>query len=128
MNLIKTIIVLSTVGWIACAFTKEANTGKSLYSPNYIHPAEIRKSGATNAFDLIKQLRPQWLLGRGTTSMRSSVEQSYPVVYADGALHGDINSLRTISVNHITEIKFLNPRDAVGLSMAHPNGAILIIY
>ena len=128
MNLIKPIIVLSTVGWIACAFPKEARTGRSLYSPNVIHLAEIRRSGATNAFDLIKQLRPQWLLGRGTTSMRSSVEQSHPVVYTDGMLYGDINSLRTISVDHITEIKFLNPRDAVELGMAHPNGAILITF
>ena len=126
MNQIKAIIVLSAVGWIACSSTKEASTGKSLYSPNYIHSEEIRKSGASNAYDLIKRLRPQWVWGRGITSITGSVEQRYPVVFFDGMQYGEINSLATISVDSIKEIEFINPRDAVGLSMQYPNGAILI--
>ncbi|MFQ6615918.1 MAG: hypothetical protein ACE5HZ_04025 [Fidelibacterota bacterium] len=126
MSLIKATVVLSVVGWMACSSTREGVTGGSFYSANYIHPEEIRKSGATNAFDLIKQLRPLWVSGRGATSVLGPGGLTYPAVYVNGMLYGDITSLRSITTEAIKEIEFLNPRDAVGLGMQYPNGAIFI--
>ena len=40
---------------------------------------EVRGSSATNAYDLVAQVRPSWLRGRGASNLRGTVV--LPVVY-----------------------------------------------
>jgi hypothetical protein len=54
-------------------------------------------------------------------------ETAFPVVYVNGTRHGTIESLYTITVHNITEIRFLTSSEASNrLGLNHPSGAIMI--
>ncbi len=126
MRLETLITILFAVGLLACSTTKETSVRKARYSRDRISSEEIQNIYASNAYDLIGKLRPHWLRGRGTKSMRFQ-DVSYPVVYVDESRHGSINSLSNISVDHIKEVRFLNSSDATfKFGLNHPGGAIII--
>jgi hypothetical protein len=126
MRLFTLITLLSATTLAACSTSKDTYGRKPPYSRDFISQEEIHRSSATNAYDLIRTLRPHWLRGRGTKSIKYE-QASYPVVYVNGARHGGIGSLSTISVENITRIRFLNAGDASNqLGMNHPSGAIMI--
>lgn len=126
MRFLPIAAALCAIGFLSCSYTKETYARKSRYSRNYIFIDEIKKSSATNAFDLIETLRPYWLGGRGPKSVRDEMA-SYPVVYVDGMRHGNIKSLTTIPVHNIVEIQYMNAGDAtIRFGLDHPSGAILI--
>ncbi|MFQ5865845.1 MAG: hypothetical protein ACE5IW_11510 [bacterium] len=126
MRLLTAVTILCALGLLACSTTKESKSKKSRYSRDYIYSEEIQTSTATNAYHLIKNLRPHWLWGRGTKSIRYE-EASYPVIYVNESRHGDIDSLSTIPITNIKEIQFLNSGDATNrFGIDHASGAILI--
>lgn len=126
MRTVIGIAILFLVSTLSCSTTKETNLPNKHRDPNYIHADEVKLSEASNAYDLIRRLRPNWLRGRGTKSLKSP-EKSYPIVYVDEQRHGDIDSLRNIPVEHILEIQFLNASDAAfQFGLDHTGGAILV--
>lgn len=95
-------------------------------SRNYIFADEIRRSVATNAYDLIESLRPHWLRGRGPKSVRVRMA-SNPIVYVDGLRHGYVSALISLPVHNIVEIQYMSSGDAtIRFGIDHPGGAILI--
>ena len=54
-------------------------------------------------FDAIRRLRPNWLRGRGTSSVR---------VFVDGVQMGGTGALRNYRVDVIRECRFISPTDA----------------
>ncbi|MFQ5752767.1 MAG: hypothetical protein ACE5HI_12290 [bacterium] len=126
MRVFYVLTILYAITMLACSTTKGTYTKKNHSSRDYISAEEIRNSSATNVYDLIRSLRPNWLRGRGAKSI-SNKEASYPVVYVNESKHGDINSLSSISVENITAIQFLNSSDATNrFGLDHASGAILI--
>jgi hypothetical protein len=84
-----------------------------------------RSLGAT-AYDLIAQMRPEYLRNRGTVSIKNST-QATAVVYVDGTKFGDLESLRNVSAEHIFRIDYLSASDATTrYGTDHVGGAILI--
>lgn len=127
MRLLTIFTVLCAVALLGCSTTGETHAKKTRYSRDHISYEEIQNNDASNAFDLIRNLRPQWLWGRGPKSINYE-GAPYPVVYVDDSKHGDINSLSTISTQYITEIRFLSAGDAtIRYGINHAGGAILII-
>ena len=117
---------LLVASMLACWSVNEGHMPKTHYSRNLIIRPEIAASSAFNAYELINDLRPHWLRGRGARSLRAS-EAVYPVVYVNRIRRGDIRSLRNISVMDIKEIRFLNAGDAtIAYGTGHPSGAIEI--
>jgi hypothetical protein len=57
-----------------------------------------------NAYDLVNRLRPHFLRVEGRTSF-GAIEQA-PLVRLNGSLLGDINTLRTIDVTGLEEIRY----------------------
>ena len=93
---------------------------------NIISADEISMTSSTNAYDLIRSLRPQWLRGRGQKSIYNP-SASYPVVYVNGVRHGTPETLGGISTTNISLVKFLNANEATILyGLDHASGAILI--
>ena len=89
---------------------------------------EIDKSGGVgrNAYDLIAQLRPEFLRSRGATSLRNSVPPT-ATVYLDGVKYGDLQSLKLISAEHVTIVRYLSGSEATTrYGTDHVGGAILI--
>jgi hypothetical protein len=82
-----------------------------------------------NAFDAIRQLRPQWLRSsRGQSSVSASSEQRRGVrVYVDGILLGGAGDLRTLDVRAIHAARFLDSREATTrFGTNHAEGAIVV--
>jgi hypothetical protein len=73
---------------------------------------EIIASRATNAFEVIKKLRANFLNSRGETSLRSSQSQPYPTVYVDDQEFGPINTLTSIPAGNISMIRLYRVSEA----------------
>lgn len=115
------IIVLCAFSMLACSTTTGTHVKKSHYSRNYIYAEEINEDKGANAYDLIKNLRPQWLRPSGTNFI------SDPVVYVDGAREGDLYVLSTIARQHIAQLQFFNSAEAfIRFGPDNSAGAILV--
>ncbi len=124
MRFITCISLLIVVALTACATTNS----KTTYSRhNVLKTEEIRKQVASDAYNLIRNLRPLWLRNRGQRSIHFNNEASYPTVYVNDSKHGDIDSLYLISTQQVKEVRFLNASEAtIRFGLNHAGGAILI--
>ncbi len=121
MRFITFISLLIVVAFTACATTNSKTTHSR---HNMIQLEQIREQPASDAYDLIRNLKPQWLRRGGH---RSIYFTSYATVYVNDSKHGDIDSLRSIPAEHIKEIRFLNAGEAASrFGLNHAGGAILI--
>ncbi len=95
-------------------------------SMNVIIMAEIANSGATDALQAVKLLRPAMLRGRNG-SLGENPNGPDIVVYVDGMRAGGQNALASVSAITIREIRLLNAADATTrFGTGHPLGAILV--
>lgn len=79
-----------------------------------------------SAYDMIAQLRPEFLRSRGATSLGNTTPPA-TTVYLDGVKYGDLQSLRQISGEHVTRVDYLNGSEATTrYGTDHVGGAILI--
>jgi len=107
----------------ACASSGE---GRASGSPDLITRAQIEGSSARNGYDLVNQLRPRWLRGRGTGSIQSP-DAGLPVVYVGEVRHGDVESLRGFDADGIEELRFINATSATTrYGSGHAGGVIRI--
>ena len=79
-----------------------------------------------SAYDLVAQLRPEYLRSRGTSSLRD-LRPATATVYLDGVRYGNIDTLRTMSGDQIQRIEYINAADATTrYGTDHVGGALLI--
>jgi hypothetical protein len=91
----------------ACGTT----SGSRRATSDILTRAEIETSSASNAYDLLQQLRPQFLRSRGATSIRDP-RPAYAVVYMNDVLYGNLVSLRSILVEEIDEVRYISATNA----------------
>lgn len=81
---------------------------------NYLTEAEIQGSDFKNAYDLISELRPQWLFRYENT--RESKLPLYPSVWVNNIKrYGDVGYLYSIPVSSIKRIKYLTAIETMQL-------------
>lgn len=79
-----------------------------------------------SAYDLVAQLRPEYLRSRGTSSLRD-LRPATATVYLDGVRYGNIDTLRTMGGDQIQRIEYINAADATTrYGTDHVGGALLI--
>lgn len=96
---------------------------------NEISSEEIRRRGNVDpsAYDLIRRLRPNWLVPRGQNSFTVQ-SASYPVVYLDAIRHGNLSALRHITPSEIQRVEFIGTADATTRwGTGHRAGVINIV-
>ncbi len=110
----------------ACA-TGGGSTGqRSRDTLNRISQEEIARSTATDALELIRQLRPRWLRSRGTMSFERE-EAGYARVVIDGLPPRSLDALQAVPTVAILEIRYLDAREATMLyGTGFPGGVIAI--
>ncbi len=126
MGALGAVLALQLAGGVSSA---EAQKGRK---NNLITQEEIAKSGASNAYDLIKTLRPEWLRARGiSTGMPdpSGGGVSDPgagiQVYVDGVRVGGLDQLENFGAERIQELRYLSANDATQkYGTGHTQGAI----
>lgn len=96
-------------------------------SRDIITAEEIARTGALNAYEAVDQLRRRWLAPHGATLLQEP-KQQYPVVFVDNLEFGELDSLRSIRVAEIREIRFIDGRDAVNrYGMEYGAGIIMVV-
>jgi hypothetical protein len=106
------------------ACTAGAGTPPPSRASEVIRAEEIQASSASNAYDLIRQLRPNWLRSRGPGSIRDP-QPVLPVVYLGDISHGPVETLQGFSTNGIQEIRYINATTATTrFGSGHAGGVI----
>ena len=126
----RSAIVIAFLVCTACS-SAVATTGSGANpndKRNTITAEEIAKARAPGwfAYDLINTLRPNYLKAHNAVTLESR-DPIYADVYLNETYHGDIESLRSLPIDGITSITYLNPFDAAtrfGKEMS--GGAIMI--
>lgn len=115
--------LLALLTLVACATTTPARRGAS---SDILTLEEIQVSRAGNAYELLQELRPQFLRSRGAISVNDP-RAGYPVVYVNDVLHGDLETLRSILVREIDEIRYISASDATTRwGTGHTGGVIQV--
>ena len=118
--------LLALVALTACGGSARGGMGSAL-TPDLIGRDEMDGSSATNAYDLITQVRPNWLRGRGTPSIRSSQVQ-LPVVYLEDRRQGALEVLRSFPTAGIAELRYINATTATTrFGNGHAGGVIQVV-
>ena len=107
-----------------------SGTTRAQSEPDRITSAEIENSMASNTYELINRVRPNWLRRTAPGSLGGGVRSQVVLVYIDGTKYGDLTTLRSLSVSGLKSIQWL---DAVRAGTLLPNigsepiaGAIVI--
>ena len=91
---------------------------------------EIRASGARSLWQLLSEMRPQWLRSRGVDVLTPSadpLQTSGLRVYLNGELLGGLDTLDEVSIDAVTRIEFLDASAAVlRWGAGNGDGAILL--
>lgn len=120
-------------GWAAAALIGTLVVGCSGRSvdtnpstqPNRITSEEIRQVTAQNAYQLIQQLRPNWLQAH-TPSLGTS-SRGQVLVYVDNTRMGGIDFLRQVSIAEVETAEYLNAAEAASrFGLNQTGGAILV--
>lgn len=115
-------LLLST----GCASGGTSSGGSS--ERNRITSEQLARVTASNAYEAIRQLQPQWLDSRGVISSAPNATPTYATVYQDGSRVGDLEYLRTVNINVLAEIRYLPPGEAsTRFGMGHDRGVIELI-
>jgi len=110
----------------ACASSSSvagaAGTGSG--ARNYITQEEIRSASPGTALDVVRALRPAWLVKRGPQSVSYEADI---VVYLGRARMGGVQALSEIAAGTVTSMEFLAPAAAnYRFGAGHPYGAIIV--
>lgn len=122
--MLRSVVVLVVVaGLFSCAGRQ---TGSSPRRTGSIQSSEIASASATNAYDLVSQLRRGWLISRGPISV-SDPRPAFPKVYMDGVDVGELDFLRSIAASDVAEIDFLSTQESnLRYGSGHFGGIILV--
>lgn len=104
----------------ACASTGGASGG----SADLITREQIDQLPPTNTVqEVIRRLRPRWLIARGNTSIQYG--QALPQVYVDGLRMGGPEALDNLQPNDVQELRFISAADATTLYGTDHAGGII---
>lgn len=89
-------------------------TMTTVRSTDVVGHEELSTIRANTAYDVVVQLRPEFLHRRGASGPEQR-ESAEPIVYLDGVRQGSLESLHTIPAQLVKEVRFLSPSQAIGL-------------
>ncbi|HJP85966.1 MAG TPA: hypothetical protein VJ852_08255 [Gemmatimonadaceae bacterium] len=107
----------------ACASSGSGATARS--SPDQITHAEVAASNATNAYELVSRLRPNWLRATPTGSIGGGVIARQAIlVYMDRQRLEDLDALKTLSIDGIDSAQWIDAARAPTVLPDVPPGPI----
>lgn len=127
----KTTVLTITLGALVYSCSPTNGGISTTSARDALTAEEIATTTAQNAYEAISLKRPIFLQSRGPRSFQSpgrGQSNEYPVVYLDRMYYGELESLRLIPVQQISEIDYLDMNDAmVQFGSGHSGGIILIM-
>lgn len=87
---------------------------------------QLDARSSSNAYEIVQQLHPQWLIPRGQASL-SNPQSNQVAVYMDGSRLGGPSQLRGFIGSQLETIQFLDARQATArFGSGHIGGAIVL--
>jgi len=109
-----------------CASPTPGGAGVSSRNRGVLVSAEIAQSSGVTAYDVLAQLRPEYLRSRGQSSL-TDTGPATAVVYIDNVLMGSLSALRNLDAQAMSRVEYLNASDATTrFGTDHNGGAILV--
>ena len=93
---------------------------------NVITQEEIEASTASNVYDLIAQLRADFLKDRGKISIRTNQNEK-AVVFLNDQEYGILETMRNIPIGRVSEIRYYPGTEAVNRFGAQYGGGIVML-
>jgi hypothetical protein len=93
---------------------------------NVITQEEIEASTASNVYDLIAQLRADFLKDRGKVSIRLNQHEK-AVVFLNDQEYGILETMRNIPIGRVSEIRYYPGTEAVNRFGAQYGGGIVML-
>ena len=119
------LVVVALLALSACASQSSSKRPPSK-DANLITLDELEKVNASNLFDAVNRLRPQFLRSRGVVSLQDPTPPT-AVVYLDGQRVGGIDFLERMSPMGVISVRYMTPVDASSrYGLNHEGGAILV--
>jgi hypothetical protein len=87
---------------------------------------EIASARVMDAYEAVTQLRPEFLKRRGV-SLSSPVSRGGIRVYLDNTEMGGVDILRTIPIDQVTTIRYLNASEASFRWGANHTGGVILV-
>jgi hypothetical protein len=116
------LLAAAVAGCSVSAGGRTSTPHRSLNGP--ITVEEIQASPATNALDLVRSLRPQWLRTRG--SSRVGAGPDVVAVYLNNLRLGGPAELRELTTTQVESVQYLDARQAqLRFGTGHEAGVIL---
>jgi len=110
---------------LVTACHQQASTGHA--SQRYvITQEEIEASTASNVYDLIAQLRADFLKDRGKISIRTNQHEK-AVVFLNDQEYGILETMRNIPIGRISEIQYYPGTEAVNRFGAQYGGGVVFL-
>lgn len=120
----KSLILSSLL--IFCIGCSSGGGTKSGSSRDPLKAAEILASGAPTAYEAVQMRRPMWFSSRGLKSSMTSGSRT-PLVYMNGMKYGELEALRNIAAESISEVRFITAEDAtIQFGTGHSSGVIMV--
>ena len=131
MHFSRRVLAATMVALAACA-SSGGGTAAKTQNPSVISVDEIEESSASNAYEVIQRLRPNFLRTRGavhgTPGATNAMEMVDLVVYLNDNRLGGTDQLRQIAKADIREIRYFNSSEATTKwGTGHSAGAIQIV-
>ena len=118
--------ILSMIGLLILACSPPRLGPGAVSDTQLITEEEIEASRGTNALEVIRKVRGNFLTYRGETSVRGQ-SKPYPTVYLDDQQFGPIESLRSIPASQISTIRLYRSWEATTKFGAHNMGGVIAI-
>jgi hypothetical protein len=108
----------------ACA-SSGGGGGTARSNPDAITRAEVNASNASNAYELVSRLRPNWLRATPTGTIGGgSITSQAILVYIDRQRLESLDALKTLSVEEIDSASWLEPSRVQTVMPDVPSGPI----
>lgn len=118
--------LLLLLGAVACASGSGGAAGAPPIQRDVLLADEIQRTAAVTAYDAVRQLRPEWLRRRGRSSIQNATAEVL-VVYLDGTRFGGPETLRSVAIGSVLEIRHLDASNATTrFGTGHAGGALLV--
>lgn len=126
----RRVLATAMVALTACASGSVGSAARQ--NPNVISADEIAASSASNAYEVIQRLRPNFLRTRGavhgTPGATNAIEMVDLVIYLNENRLGGSDQLRQIATTDIREIRYFNSSEATTKwGTGHSAGAIQVV-
>jgi type IV pilus biogenesis protein CpaD/CtpE len=79
--------------------------------PDVITADEFAPMTGTTLYDVVRSLRPAWILRSRPTALLAA-NQAQLIVYVDGTRYGNMDSLRQLTPNGVATVRYYSPSNA----------------